>query len=440
MSTDGISQPYGDGDARAKLLAPPMIRRRWPMRLHERYRCLADADGVPFFVHGDTAWSMVVQLSAPQVDLYLGDRAEKGFNTVLFNALEHKFSSQNPAYLDIDGNAPFRNPERFGAEPVDAYWRRVRYIVDQAAERGMAVCVNPAYLGIRGGPEGWATEVRLTPDATLLAYGRFIAQLLEQGNVIWCAGGDYAGDHELRVKQWRVIEGILSVRPGDLVTAHGARDDPDAYTHWKGFPGFRVNSIYTGTNPWLESLLARGRRPPLPYVLLEAYYEGEHGTRIGTLREQAWVALFSGACGHFFGSNPIWGFGEPVSNGGIGATIALARGLDSPGASAFGALLRFVRELPWWNLEPAATQLVGDIRDRESGQPVGAVASDRSWAAVWTGGTEIVLRTTAISPRKRRARWLDGYSGSWHAVDLRLSGPAGTVAFRPRGEGVLVID
>ena len=69
----------------------------FPLRVSADQRHLEDQAGRPFMVVGDTAWSLVAQLSADDIERYLDDRARRGFNAVIVNLIEHKFASRAPA-------------------------------------------------------------------------------------------------------------------------------------------------------------------------------------------------------------------------------------------------------------------------------------------------------------------------------------------------------
>ena len=56
-------------------------------------------------MHGDTAWSLIAQLSYGEADFYLRDRRSRGFNTVLINLIEHRFADRPPA--NAYGEQPF---------------------------------------------------------------------------------------------------------------------------------------------------------------------------------------------------------------------------------------------------------------------------------------------------------------------------------------------
>ena len=68
----------------------------FPVAIKSGNRYLVDATDRPFLIHGDTAWSLIVQLKRPDAEIYLEDRRVRGFNTILVNLLEHQVREQSP--------------------------------------------------------------------------------------------------------------------------------------------------------------------------------------------------------------------------------------------------------------------------------------------------------------------------------------------------------
>ena len=69
---------------------------------------MVDAVGKPFLIQGDTAWSLIAQLTREDADLYLEDRRARGFNTILVSLIEAKFATNAPA--NAYGQPPFLKP------------------------------------------------------------------------------------------------------------------------------------------------------------------------------------------------------------------------------------------------------------------------------------------------------------------------------------------
>jgi hypothetical protein len=82
---------------------------------------------------------------------------------------------------------------------------------------------------------------------------------------------------------------------------------------------------------------------------MESVYEGEHDSRPEQIRRQAYWAMLSGACGQFFGNNPIWHFDGP---GLYPAKATWQEALDGAGSRDMARLRQVFAGLPWHRLEP----------------------------------------------------------------------------------------
>lgn len=418
--------------------------QRFPLAVHASGRYLVDAQGKPFFLHGDTPWSLAVQFTQAQIETYLTTRRAQGFNAIMYNMIEHHFSSQSPAYRSVGGHDPFTSMTNFAARN-EPYWQINDYIVNRAHDLGMGVVANPAYWGFAATDEGWDTEVDAESDADLQDYGAFLANRYSRGNVIWCMGGDANGTGSTqRDKQWNIITGIRSVRTTDIITAHPAPSAGDAYSQWSGYigSGFNLNFVYdNGTETYTDSGTAYGRSGPIPAFLGETRYENEAGSTVADQRRLAWSAILSGClAGDFFGNNPVWGGGEPNVNGGGGATAALAA-LSSAGATSMGHLKALLDRHDWHKLVPKTdTSLITTSLGSGTSRIVGALASDGTFALIYTPSANFTVAMTAFTPSSVRARWYDPATGIYAAASGSPFANSGTQAFTAPGESVLVLD
>ena len=73
------------------------------VKLSANGRHLVDQNGVPFFLHGDTAWSLLVALNQEDSERYLEDRKQRGFTAMIVNLMEHKFVAHPPNNRNGDG-------------------------------------------------------------------------------------------------------------------------------------------------------------------------------------------------------------------------------------------------------------------------------------------------------------------------------------------------
>ncbi|MGB6962736.1 MAG: DUF4038 domain-containing protein, partial [Candidatus Acidiferrum sp.] len=106
----------------------------YPLKVSEDGRYLVDQNNKPFRIQGDSAQSLIANLTYAEAQLYLSDRQAKGFNTININLLEHKFAVHPPS--DRNGDQPFTSPGDF-SKPNEAYFAFADSIIDLAASKGM---------------------------------------------------------------------------------------------------------------------------------------------------------------------------------------------------------------------------------------------------------------------------------------------------------------
>lgn len=418
----------------------------FPLQIVAGERFVRRANGQPFLIHGDTPWAITTELTDAQVDTYLDTRASQGFNAILFEAMNVHFSSNTPTYNNTDGNAPFSSTSYTAAafqSFTESYWQRVDYIVNGAKSRGIVCFMCPAYLGFNGGSgnsgdQGWDFQVDAATTGNLQTFGATLASRYTQGNVVWVMGGDY--DPPNVSQGWNIVTGMRTVRTSDLITFHGGRGTP-AYTNANGQAGFNLNNIYT--DPGLcysEAATEYARSGPLPFFLIEAGYDGDYTADV--VRRQVYQALCSGACGHFFGNTPIWGFGEPVANGGVGAASALSSGLSTTSTTEMGYAKALFDAYAWHLLEPKTdTSLVSSSLGTGTSRVCPALASDGSFALIYVPTSQTVtVVMSALAPSSVRARLYNPTAGTYSTVSGSPFTNTGTQNIASGGERILVLD
>jgi hypothetical protein len=289
-------------------LAAP-LRPLLPLTVGGTGRCLADQKGVPFLVVGDTAWSLIVQLTDPDIDQYLENRQQHGFNSIIVNLIEHRFCATPPKTRT--GLAPFNQPGDFSTANR-AYFDFAHRVIAQANKRGIVVWLAPAYLGYGGGDEGFFREIQTGGKARLRSYGRFIGRRFRDlPNLVWLLGGDYT---PAPADRWTITELAAGIRAEDnvhLMTVHMAPEN-SAVAVLKSEKWLAIDTVYSYQQELFKPLQeAYARQPVHPFVLIESTYEGEHNSQPEQIRRQAYWAMLAGAGGQFFGNNPIWHFDGP---------------------------------------------------------------------------------------------------------------------------------
>jgi len=340
--------PAGEAMPGGEFPKPPSSQSTaWPLKISRDGRHLVDQEEQPFLLVGDSPWSLIVEPTPAQAERYLDDRKAKGFNALLVNLLEHKFSTQPPRLRD--GTPPFTTPGDFDTLNED-YFRHAERIVRQAGERGLAVLLCPAYLGYDGGDDGFFEEMLRNGPQKIRAYGRAIGRRFRSHpNLIWIVGGDFTPPPEHR---WTVDELAAGLKEEDsdhLMTVHYGPNTTAAAIYgdrsW-----LQLNSVYDYREDLYVPCLAQDALSPrLPYFLLETAYEGEHQASAARIRRQAYWPLLCGAFGVLYGNSPVWHFGSRGVYDRGGDWMAA---LNSRGAQDLARLITAFRALPWWLLRP----------------------------------------------------------------------------------------
>jgi Protein of unknown function (DUF4038) len=143
----------------------------YPLRLSTDGRYLVDENNRPFFMNGDSAWSLIAQLSKEDAALYLEDRPQKGLNVVLAQLVKHQFSSH--AAANFYNTQPFTTAGNFNT-PNEAYFAHADWVISDAAAKGILVLLDPLYLGSGCGSEGWCAEVKNSSTATMRNWGNYV--------------------------------------------------------------------------------------------------------------------------------------------------------------------------------------------------------------------------------------------------------------------------
>ena len=261
---------------------------QFPLHPVKGRRYLVDPAGRPFLIVGDSAWSLLTQLTAEDAELYLADRQAKGFNTILVNLLEHKYADDAPR--NVYGDGPFEKDHDFSTAN-DRYFDRVERVIRNATQKGFLILLAPAYTGADGGNEGWYHEMEAAGEDRLRKFGRYVGQRFKDfNNIVWVHVGDYNPPNK-KLSQ-AVAEGIRETLPNSLHVAHNG-PEMHGLGYWSASEiPIAIDTLYTYA-PVAEEAVPLAANQAMPYFLIESRYENERdGTPLRT-RVQAWQAVFS---------------------------------------------------------------------------------------------------------------------------------------------------
>lgn len=318
---------------------------RYPVGVSADRRRLMDADGKPFLIQGDTAWSLIANLEFEEAVRYLDDRHAKGFNAIIVNLIEHHYSKDPPR--DRYGREPFSTAGDMST-PNDAYFDAAVRVLEECVARGICVVLAPAYIGYRHdrGPgiplhaDGWYDEIVATGVEGCRKYGEYVGRKFGRfTNIIWCIGGDWHPE-ATREGLDAIAEGIRAAGATNLFTGHPHPEFSPIET-FAGSSWLDLNITYTYGVVHRQMLDDWKRNPPWPFFLMESTYEGEHNSSPLQIRKQAYWSVLCGANGHCVGNHPIWLFGQ-----------GWQAALDFPASKAMVRWGAFFRKLPWHELVP----------------------------------------------------------------------------------------
>lgn len=284
------------------------------LKVSENGHFLQNADGTPFFYLGDTAWELFHRLNREQADLYLQDRAEKGYNVIQAVALAELDG------VDVDnayGHKPLvnRNP----AQPATTegeqndYWDHVDYIVSKANSLGMYIGLLPTW------GRYWNDGNPIFTPQNAEAYGRWIAERYHTKKVIWILGGDRNPDNGHKQAIIRAMaKGIRAVDTVNLITFHPTGWQTSS-TWFHNDEWLTFNGRQSGHNQRFDSnakILEDFRRSPTkPIIELEPLYEDHplefnpdnegHSTAWDVRRTLYW-SVFYGSAGVTYGHHSVW--------------------------------------------------------------------------------------------------------------------------------------
>lgn len=325
------------------------------LRVSENHRFLVTEDGRPFFWLGDTAWELFHRLNREEAELYLDDRAKKGFTVIQAVALaelEGDTTANTYGHLPLIDLDPARPNVKEGA--ANDYWDHVDYIVNEANKRGLYIGFLPTW------GRYWHDKVKdgqpLFTAANAEIYGEWLGKRYRDAGLVWILGGDRSVDNE---EQKEIIRSMArGLRHGDgghhLMTFHP--------------PGGNGSSTWFHQDDWLDLNMRQNghsaeftgrydhtrkdydRTPAKPVIDGEPLYEDHpvsfnaqsfgHSIAADVRRPLYWD-LFSGACGHTYGHHSVWQMwspGKPPINNPL---MPWSEALQQPGASQ----MQFARKL-----------------------------------------------------------------------------------------------
>ena len=407
-----------------------------PLEISPDRRHIVHNNGEPFFWLGDTAWELFHRTDRQEADLYLQNRAAKGFTVIQAVVLAELEG------LTVDnafGVKPLHDndPEK----PNEAYFEHVDYIVNKANELGMFVGILPTWGDKFNKAWGVGPEV-FTPE-NAYTYGRFLGKRYKDKSIIWILGGDRnpVDEEDLAIIR-NMAAGIRdSVGSSQLITMHPQGGSNSAtWFHQDDWLDFNMYQSGHGqlNNPNYQVTQELYNMTPIKPVLDgEPAYE-DHP--INWKPEEGWFdefdsrrtgywSMLAGACGHTYGNHNIWQMWLPGRDPISRARTPWTQSLDYPGAFQAGYMKTFFESFDWQKLLPKQDIIQNAPKDAGMDM-VAAVASDGSFLLAYTPyGSDFTLDLNDIKGKEINIRWFNPSIGEY--IEAGTVEKSATMHFNP---------
>lgn len=379
----------------------------FPLSISADGRYLKQNNGTPFLICAQSTWSLAVNLPLADLTSFFSTISGQGFNTVMFNAIEHNYTVVKPP-KERGGNLPFTKRldgatytgspngtssatgthDQFASDdygspasespdptfPDTTYWQAIETVLNACVSNNMLVFIWPAYLGFHAGDEGWMTEMVRWDAVTgaggftgqpwadnskskMWNYGAWLADRWKNyANIIWVAGGDYGSNSQTlspaeRSAVTNFVAGMKSVsgQASTLWTAHWDRPCISTDTTIVGV-SWSLNFAYA--DEAVAEVCRRGYAvtPIIPTILGEYNYEDGLFGGSAPWRKYLWWGFLSSIAGGFFGNEPLWRIDTDY-----------ASHMNTQGQQDAARQFTFLKSKPWHRLRPSGLGSIGTL-------------------------------------------------------------------------------
>lgn len=404
-------------------------------------RFLHSSTGKPFFWLGDTAWELFHRLDREEAEMYLEDRAKKGFTVI-----------QAVILAELDG-LNFPNP--YGQKPLidnnplkqnEQYFKHVDFIIKKAEKLGLIMAILPSW-GDKWNLASWGKGPEIFTPQNAMAFGEFLGGRYKGNSIVWVLGGDRSVENqEDRDIITAMAEGLRMGDGGNHLQTFHPPGDKSSYDYfpqdsWIDFHMSQSGHSTTSKN-YNFNLKNAALNTPKPHLDGEPRYE-DHPDRWEPVkngwmddfdvRQTAYWSMLSGAFGHTYGNHNIWQFytedRAPVS----WARTHWKAALNHPGSYQMGLMKRMFETRDWQSLIPDQSIFASENSENAE-YNVGSISGAGDFLMAYLSyGKETSFNTQKLKASKLKA-WLfnprDGCS-----ISLGTFENTGSKTIKPHSQG-----
>lgn len=380
-------------------------------------------DGTPFFWLGDTGWELFHRLNKQEIEKYLDNRKQKGFNVI-----------QAVVLAEFDG---LRKPNQYGeapligmdpAKPNEKYFELVDWTVKMAKEKNLFMGLLPTW-GDKVTVQ-WGEGPVVFNETNSYTYGIWLGNRYKNfPNIIWILGGDRPATKD--TADWRPIwramaKGINEGSGGKVIFSYhisGGERSTSYDLHNESW--LHINMMQSGHGGghdvpvwnWIE----RDRKllPTKPTLDSEPNYE-DHPVnpwpkwdpangyfRDYDVRKQTYRSVFAGACGVTYGHHSVWQFWNEREEKINYADRYWIDALDRPGAFHVGYLKKLIESRSVTGRIPDQS-IIAEGQGEKGEYATAFRAADGKYCMIYMPVSKsIVVNLGFMKAKKIRVWWFD---------------------------------
>jgi hypothetical protein len=390
------------------------------LKVGEDQRHIVYRDGKPFFWLGDTAWELFHRLDREEADMYLENRAEKGFTVI-----------QAVVLAELDG---LNDPNPYGEKPLiendparpnEAYFKHVDYIVKKTSELGMFMGMLPTW-GDKFNKKWGVGPVVFTPE-NAYEYGKFLGKRYKNDQIIWILGGDRSPENDAHFKIIRAMaKGIREiVGESQIITYHPMGGDNSAMwfhnDEWLDLNMYQSGHGEVNKQNYKVTLSTYQKEPVKPVLDGEPCYE-DHPINWKAAngwfdafdsRRAGWWSMLSGACGHTYGNHNIWQMWQPGRKPISVARTPWYESIDYPGAFQAGYMRDFFEQIDWQKMQPD-NSIVKSGPNTNGREILASAATDGTFIIAYTPhGMDFSLDLSKLKSEMVSVSWFNPRNNSY---------------------------
>jgi hypothetical protein len=384
-------------------------------------------DGTAFFWLGDTGWELFHRLNKEEIEKYLENRRQKGFNVIQAVILAEFDGLRKPNQY---GEVPLKNLDP--NQPNEKYFELVDWTVQQAVKKNMFMGLLPT----------WGDKVTLLwgegpvifNENNAYTYGLFLGKrYASYPNIIWILGGDRPAVRDSLDWRplWRAMaKGINEGTNGKAIfTYHtwGGENSTSQYIHNESW--LHINMMQSGHGgghdvsvwKWIER--DHNLSPVKPTLDSEPNYE-DHPVnpwpkwdpangyfRDYDVRKQTYRSVFAGGCGVTYGHHSVWQFWSPREDKINHADRYWTEAIDRPGAFQAGYLRKLIESRSALNRIPDQSIIAEGQGEKGAYETAFRDGNNKYCMIYLPVGKKISVDLSFLPAEKIRAWWFNPKNG-----------------------------